>query len=80
MDQRLYQDIYTIGPALQRLRRKANLSQEQVAAQLQIRNCKVSRGMYAQMETDGYGIKLSVLAALKEIFKTTYGEFFIDLP
>jgi hypothetical protein len=36
--------------------------------------------MYAQMETGSYGIRISVLVALKQIFKAEYEEFFVDLP
>lgn len=43
-------------------------------------DCNVSRAMYAQMETGTYGIRFSVLVALKKIFKAEYGEFFEVLP
>ena len=79
MDQWLYQD-YTIGAALRRLRKESELTQEEVAAQLQVRGCDVSRSMYAQMETGGYGIRISVLVALKEIYHAQYADFFLDLP
>lgn len=77
----LYQDKnFQIGPALQRLRRQNKLTQEQVAAQLQIRNLNVSRAIYSQMEMGIHGINLSVLVALKEIFHAEYADFFADLP
>ena len=79
MPQWIYQD-YTIGSSLQRLRRRAGLSQEQVASQLQVMGCNVSRPMYAQMETGSYGIRVSVLVALKQIFGAEYSDFFADLP
>lgn len=79
MAQSIYQD-YTIGPALKRLRERAGLKQEQVAAQLQIRNIDVSRAIYSQMEMGIHGIKISVLVALKEIFHAEYADFFADLP
>jgi len=79
MDQWLYQDC-AIGGAIKKLRLRSGLSQEQVSAQLQVRGHNVSRSMYSQMETGSYGIKISVLIALKGIFKTEYGEFFKDLP
>ena len=79
MDQWLYQD-YTIGSALQKLRKRAGLSQEEVAAQLQIMGHHVNRSIYSKMETGGYGIRVSVLIALKKIFNAEYGEFFQDLP
>jgi transcriptional regulator with XRE-family HTH domain len=79
MSQWLYQD-YTIGSALKNLRKKAGLSQEQVASQLQVMGCNVSRAMYAQMETGSYSIRISVLVVLKQIFKADYSDFFADLP
>ena len=79
MPQSLYQD-YHIGPALQRLRYRAGLTQEQVAAQLQILECNITRDIYAKMETGSHGIKISVLVALKEIFHAEYADFFADLP
>lgn len=79
MSQWLYQDL-TIGSALKKLRTRAGLSQEQVSSQLQIMGCNISRAMYAQMETGSYGIRISVLVALKQIFKAEYEEFFVDLP
>ncbi|MCI9274248.1 MAG: helix-turn-helix transcriptional regulator [Clostridiales bacterium] len=79
MDQWLYQD-FTIGAALKRLRKRSGLTQDQVAAQLQIMNRDVTRSMYAQMECGTYGIRMSVLVALKSIFRAEYSEFFADLP
>lgn len=79
MAQSIYQD-YTIGPALKRLRKRAGLKQEQVAAQLQTRNIDVSRAVYSQMEMGIHGINISVLVALKEIFHAEYADFFADLP
>lgn len=77
----LYQQRdYQIGPALRRLRRKRKLTQEQVAAQLQVRGINVTRDIYGKMETGDHGIKISVLVALKEIFHAEYADFFVDLP
>lgn len=77
----LYQEQdYQIGPALRRLRNRRKLTQEQVAAQLQIRELNVTRDIYGKMETGDHGIKISVLVALKEIFHAEYADFFVDLP
>lgn len=77
----LYQEPeYQIGPALRRLRRRRKLTQEQVAAQLQIRELNVTRDIYGKMETGDHGIKISVLVALKQIFHAEYADFFTDLP
>ncbi|CZR99547.1 Helix-turn-helix domain protein [Clostridioides difficile] len=81
MSQWLYQEYnYTIGSALKRLRKKTGLSQEQVSSKLQTMGCDVSRAAYAQMETGTYGIRISVLVALKHIFNADYKDFFSDLP
>lgn len=79
MAQWIYQD-YTIGSALQKLRQRSNLSQEDVSAQLQVLGFNISRSIYSQMETGSYGIKVSVLVALKQIFHAEYADFFVDLP
>lgn len=79
MEQTLYQD-YDIGPTLRKMRDRTGLTQGQVAAQLQLRNCDVSRSTYAQMESCSHGIRISVLVALKEIFHAEYADFFADLP
>lgn len=76
-----YQDQdFQIGSALRRLRRQKKLTQEQVAAQLQIKGLNVTRDIYGKMETGDHGIKISVLVALKEIFHAEYADFFEDLP
>lgn len=77
----LYQERnYQIGSALRKLRRRKKLTQEQVAAQLQVRGLNVTRDIYSKMETGDHGIKISVLVALKEIFHAEYADFFSDLP
>lgn len=79
MDQKLKQD-YVIGPNLKALRKKTGLTQAQVAAKLQVAGLDVSRGMYAQMEQGTYSIRISVLAALKAIYKVqSYDDFFRGL-
>lgn len=79
MAQSIYQD-YTIGNTIRTLRERAGLTQEQVAAQLQIRELNVSRAIYSQIEMGIHGIKISVLVALKDIFHAEYADFFADLP
>lgn len=69
-----------IGHAIQRLRYREKLTQEQVAAQLQVMGLDVSRAVYSKIETGTHGIKISVLVALKQIFHAEYADFFADLP
>lgn len=72
------QDIF-IGDNLRRLRNKAGLTQEQVVAQLQLRNFSISRSIYSQIEAGIYNIRISELIALTEIFHTDYNTIFNGL-
>lgn len=80
MGQKLKQinDI-SIGNNLRKLRNAANLSQEQVVAQLQLRNLPTSRSVYFQIETETYNIRISELIALAEIFHTDFNTIFNGL-
>lgn len=69
----------SIGDNLRRLRENANLTQDQVAAQLQLRSFPVSRSIYSQMEPGTYNIRVSELMALVEIFHTDYNTIFRGL-
>lgn len=78
MSKRIKQDI-SIGSNLQVLRKNANLSQEQVAAELQKMNLNVSREIISQMELGRYSIRVSVLLAMKQIYNATFEDFFRGL-
>lgn len=75
MSTQIKQDI-SIGKNLQNLRKRAGMSQEQVAAKLQLRGISISREVISQMELGKYSIRLSILLALTEIYKATLDEFF----
>ncbi len=79
MSNRIVPDI-GIGKNLRRLRKNAGLTQEQVAAKLQLRGISVSREMLSQMERDRYNIKVSILLAFKEIYRASFEDIFKDLP
>ena len=67
----------SLSPNLQKVRKAARLTQTQVAGQHQVRGRDVSREMYAQMEAGTYNIRVSILKALKEIYKLdSYDDFF----
>lgn len=79
MSTKLKQDI-SIGENLRELRRKEKLSQEQVAVQLQVMGLPMSREILSQMELGKYSIRISVLLALKEIYKvSSFDDFFTGL-
>lgn len=79
MSNRIVPDI-GMGKNLRRLRKNAGLTQEQVAAKLQLRGISVSREMLSQMERDRCNIKVSILLALKEIYRASFEDIFKDLP
>ena len=80
MPQKLRQinDI-SLGDNLRNLRIAANLTQEQVVAQLQLRNLPISRSIYSQIELGTYNIKVSELLALTEILHTDFNTLFNGL-
>lgn len=72
------QDI-SIGENLRRLRKDNGLSQEAVAAKLQVMGLPISREIISQMELGRYSIRVSVLLALKELYKADFDDFFQNL-
>lgn len=78
MSQKLKQDI-SIGTNLKRLRQGAGLTQDQVAAKLQVMGLTVSREMLSQMELGKYSVRISVLAALKKLYGASFEDFFQGL-
>lgn len=80
MTQKLKQiDDISIGENLKQLREAANMTQEQVAAQLQLRSLLTTRSSYSQIEAGTYNIRVSELVALVEIFHTDYNTIFNGL-
>ena len=78
MEQKLRQinDI-SLGNNLRNLRNAANLTQEQVVAQLQLRNLPTTRSIYSQIEAGTYNIKISELIALSIPISI---QFLMDYP
>lgn len=80
MNQKLKQvDDISLGNNLRNLRKATNLTQEQVVAQLQLRNLPTSRSIYSQIESGTYNIRISELIALTEIFHTDFNTIFNGL-
>lgn len=72
------QDI-SIGANLKTLRQRSGLSQEEVAAKLQVMGFTISREVISQMERGCHNIRVSILLALKDIYHASFDEFFADL-
>lgn len=69
-----------LGKNLQKLRKRAGLSQEQVAAKLQLEGISISREVISQMELGKYNIKVRILMQLTQIYHATLDELFEGLP
>ena len=74
---KIKQDI-SIGDNLRTLRKKAGLSQEEVAVKLQVLGQSISREIISQMECGKHSIRISVLLAMKEIYKVKSMDDFFD--
>ncbi len=57
-----------IGHNIQRLRKKAGLTQDQTVAKLQLMGLEISKSTYAKIETNRMNIRVSELVALSQIF------------
>lgn len=80
MTQKLKQiNDVSIGKRIRELRMACNLTQEQVVAQMQLRNLPTSRSSYSQIESGTYNIRVSELIALVEIFHTDFNNVFNDI-
>ena len=78
MENKLKQDV-PIGQNLKRYRLAAGLSQESVAATLQVQGLDIHQKIISEMELGTYSIRVSVLLALAELYDTPIGDFFADL-
>lgn len=67
---------YAMGQRIRALREGRQLTQEAVAAQLQTRNCDVTRSAYAKIEVGQRHIYAAEIKALRDIFKVPFEELF----
>ena len=67
-----------MGQKIRTLRKEAGLSQEQLAAQLQVRGCDITRSALAKIEVGQRHIYPDEIKLLHLILQVSYEEFFID--
>lgn len=67
------------GARIRELRNASHMTQEQVAAKLQLRGFDISRSIYSQIECGIHNIRVDELISLKQIFGVTYDDFFAPL-
>ena len=78
MSQKLKQDI-PIGSNLRKYRMAVGLSQKAVAAKLQTQGLDIHEKIVSQIELGQYSIRISVLLALAELYRTPIQDFFAGL-
>ena len=66
-----------LGCNIRRLRTEKHLSQEQLAAQLQIRGCDITRSALAKIEVGQRHLYPDEIKALHEILEIGYEEIFV---
>lgn len=65
-----------IGANIRALREKAGLTQEMLAAQLQVRGCDVTRSAVAKIEVGQRHLYPDEIKCLKEILNVPYDDIF----
>ena len=78
MNQYFINDL-NISKNIVKLRKKADMTQEYVAVQLQTMGLNISRSRLSMIELGRLNVPVSLLVALKIIFKCSYPEFFEGL-
>ena len=78
MKQYLISDI-SISTNIVKLRKAAGLTQNYTAIQLQTMGLNISRSRLSMIELNRLNVPVSVLVALKMIFKCEYSDFFVGL-
>lgn len=63
-----------VGENLRRLRMERGLTQEQVSAKLQVRDCDVTRSALAKIEVGQRHVYVDEIKALREIFGVSYDQ------
>ena len=69
-----------LGANIRTLREKIGLTQEQVAARLQVAGCDITRSAFAKIEVAQRHLYPDEIVLLKNILKVSYEEFFVWLP
>lgn len=65
-----------VGENIRALRTKANLTQEMLAAKMQIEGCDITRSAVAKIEVGQRHLYPDEIILIKKILKTTYDEIF----
>ena len=69
----------SIGANLKKFRQAAGMTQEEVAAKLQVQGLDIPQKIISEMELGKYNIRVSVLLALADLYYTPVQDFFEGL-
>ena len=72
----IIRELAHLGENIRNARKKQRLTQEQVAAQLQVRGCDMTRGVYAKIEVEIRHISITELKVIMEVLKMSYDDVF----
>ena len=78
MIQKLRQDL-PLGSVIRKMRLNAGMKQYEVVEQMELYGCATTRSTYSQIEICDYNLRVSELIALKQIFRVSYEDFFLEL-
>ena len=78
MIQKLRQDL-PLGSVIRKMRLNAGMKQNEVVEQMELYGCTTTRSTYSQIEICDYNLRVSELIALKQIFRVSYEDFFLEL-
>ena len=78
MAQKIKQDL-SIGPNIRKYRRAMDLTQDQLAALMQIRGCDIERSTLSHIELGDYNIKVSHIVAICDILQIDFSTLFSNL-
>jgi len=78
MAKKLKQDI-SIGENLRKYRKASGMTQDRVAAKLQVLDLDIHPKTISEMELGKYSIRISVLIALADLYSVSIQDFFEGL-
>ena len=65
-----------VGKNIRKARRAKDITQEQLAARLQVIGCDLARSTIGKIETGARHVRADEIAAIKEILEMSYDDFF----
>ncbi|MBB5264161.1 transcriptional regulator with XRE-family HTH domain [Catenibacillus scindens] len=71
-------NTFDFGANLRRLRRRYELTQDQLVARLNLQGIDISRSKYSRYETGELNVPIDTIRTLQKIYQCPYEDFFDD--